>query len=185
MHTKNRGLHIRKTLYSITILAVLLAAFGFWSLLSARAQGSIMKTPTSAIVSLSVNKTTFNTAEDITLQVTITNPAGHSIRMLKWFIPLEGFVEAPLFTIVRDGEPVTYLGIMVKRAAPTEQDYITLAAGESLKCDVNLSDYYDLSLSGDYTVTYDVTSIQLYAGKGIGQLNNDRLTSNILSVSIH
>jgi hypothetical protein len=133
------------------ILAVILIAFGIRNLLAARVQGSAAKTLMKMAVSLSIAKTIFNTAEDVTLRVTITNPTSHSIRVLKWFIPLKG-VEGPLFTILRNGGRVTYLGIMAKRAASTKQAYITLTAGESLICDVNLPDYYDLSVPGNYMV---------------------------------
>jgi len=149
--------------------------------LSARAQGTTAKTPTSAIVNLSADKADFDTAEEVTLHVTITNPNEPSIRVLKWFTPLEG-VERPLFTITRDGEPVTYLGVVVKRPAPTEQGYITLPAGESLTSDVNLSVYYDLSVSGNYEVRYNVTSIQLYAEQ---DNHSGSLTSNTLGIFIN
>jgi peptidyl-Lys metalloendopeptidase len=172
-------------LYGLLFVAVVLIAFGVKSLLSARAQGTTGKTPTVAVVGLRADKALFKTGQEVTLHFTITNPNDTSIRVLKWFTPLEG-VEQPLFTVTRDGEPVTYLGVMVKRPAPTEQDYITLAAGESLTSDVNLSAYYDLSVSGNYEVMYDVTSIQLYAEEDNKQINRTgHLTSNKLSMFIN
>jgi len=70
---------------------------------------------------------------------------------------------------------------MIKRLATTDKDYITLAAGESTSSDVILSDYYDLSVSGNYEVMYDVSSIQLYAEENTTQTNRTgRLTSNKL-----
>jgi len=172
-------------LYGLLFVAVVLIAFGVKSLLSARAGGTTAKTPAGAVVSLSVDKADFDTAEAVTLHVTITNPNDFSIRVLKWFTPLEG-VEQPLFTVTRDGEPVTYLGAMVKRPAPTEKDYITLATGERITSDVNLSAFYDFSISGNYEVMYDVTSIQLYAGEDLAQLNKTgHLTSNTLGMVIN
>lgn len=184
MHIKNQISLTHITLYGLLILSVFLIAFGVKSLPSTRAQATTAKTPAGAVVSLSADKADFDQAEDVTLHVTITNPNDTSIRVLKWFTPLEG-VEQPLFTVTRDGEPVTYLGIMVKRPAPTEQDYITLKAGESLTSYVNLSAYYDLSVSGNYKVRYDVTSIQLYAAEDNGQLNKTgHLASNTLGMFI-
>jgi len=174
----------QKGIALLVLVAVILVAFGIRNLLSARAQGGGMKTPRGAVVSLSTDKATFAAAEDIILHLNITNPTSHSIRLLKWFTPLEG-VEGPLFTVLRNGEPATYLGMMVKRAAPTDRDYMSLTAGEGLTCEVNLSDYYDLSVSGNYRVMYDVTSNQLYGEKENEQLHNDRLTSNTLSIFIH
>jgi peptidyl-Lys metalloendopeptidase len=119
---------------------------------TARAQEIATETPTNLVVSLSADKAFFGAAEGAILHVTMTDPSDYSIRILKWFTPVEG-VEEPLFILIRDGEPVTYIGKMVKRPAPTEQDYLTLKAGESITSDVDLLQYYDLSISGNYAVT--------------------------------
>jgi len=164
-----------------------LAAFHVASALgnsrSGHTQGDSARPPMSAVVVLGVDRTSFDRTEDVILHVTITNPTGHSLRILKWFTPLDG-VERSLFTVMRDGERVSYLGKMVKRAAPTDKDYITLRAGESMTTDVDLSEYYALSVSGNYDVKYDVTSIQLYAENEEGRFNNGRLTSNALHLFI-
>ena len=184
MRTNNHILLTRMALYGLMALAILLIAFGVKSMLSARAQGTNSKTPTGAVASLGSEKTSFGAVEQVNLQVTITNPNDFSVGVLKWFTPAEG-VQGPLFTVTRDGEPVAYIGIMVKRAAPTAQDYLTLGAGESLTRTVDLSAYYDLSISGNYEVRYDVSSIQLYAQEDNRQLNiNDHLTSNELNMFI-
>ena len=180
MHIKNQLSLTHNILYGIMSLAVLLAAFGAGNLPPARAQGTTAKTPTGAVVSLSAEKGFFGAAREVTLHVTITNLDEPSIRVLRWLIPAEGLTE-PLFTVTRDGEPVAYLGMLVKRAAPTEQDYITLAAGESLSRAVNLSDYYDLSVSGNYAIQYDVASVELYAK---ADNNAGRLASNTLNLFI-
>ena len=133
-----------------------------------------------AVVSLSADKAFFGATNEVTLHVTITNPNADSIRVLGWFIPAEGLTE-PLFTVTRDGEPVAYLGMLVKRAAPTEQDYITLTAGESLTRAVNLSAYYDLSVSGNYAVRYDVAWAELYAK---ADSNASLMASNTLNLFI-
>jgi peptidyl-Lys metalloendopeptidase len=165
------------------ILVVFLAIFGVKNLLSSHTQGVSAKAPMSAVVSLSTDKVSFDETEDVILHVTITNPNSYPIRILKWFTPLDG-IERSLFTVLRNGELIRYKGRMIKRAAPTDKDYITLKEGESVTSDVNLSQYYALSVSDNYEVTYDVTSLQLYVEKEIGQLNNGRLTSNTLSMFI-
>ena len=147
------------------------------------AQGDSAGAPMRAVVVLRVDRTSFDKTEDAILHVTITNPTSHSLRLLRWFTPLDG-VERSLFTVTRNGEAVFYLGKMVKRAAPTDKDYLTLAAGESVTRDINLSEYYALSVSGSYEVKYDVTSIQLYADTQVGKFNSGRLTSNVLHLYI-
>jgi len=180
MHKKDLIALTRRILYGMILLAGLLAAFGAGNLPPARAQGNVANTPPGALVSLSADKVSFGAADPVTLQVTITNPGADSIRVLGWFTPAEG-VSEPLFTVTRAGEPVAYLGAVYKRAAPTGQDYITLAAGGSLTRAVDLSAYYDLSVSGNYSVRYDVLSPDLYAG---GNDQAASLVSNTLDLFV-
>jgi peptidyl-Lys metalloendopeptidase len=129
-------------------------------------------------VTLSSDVTSFPSTAEVFVHMTFTNSSEFSVKVLKWYLPIDG-MEAPLFTITRDGEPVTYLGILVKRSAPTENDYITLQAGEILTLDVALSPYYDISVSGNYSIIYDVASDDLY--NGVVE-NAGRLTSNLLNL---
>jgi peptidyl-Lys metalloendopeptidase len=169
MQIKKQISFIRKTLHWIILLVIFLATFGVEDLPFARAQSSQNATPTDAQVSLSMDKSSFVASENVILHVTITNPLDHAIRILKWFTPIEG-VKEPLFVITRDGKPVPYLGMFVKRAAPTEVNYFTLKAGESLIYDVDLATYYDFSVSGNYTVTYNTASMNMYADGSAGNL---------------
>ena len=184
MQTKDQISMIRKTLYGLMMLALILSTFGAWNVPTARAQETAAETLAGAIVGLSADQSFFGTTEDVILHVTITNPNSYSIRMLKWLTPVGG-VERSLFTVTRDGKSVVYVGKIVKRVAPTEKDYIVLAAGESLTRDVNLSDYYNLSISGTYAVKYNVVSSGLYATEDGKQFNTaDHLTSNMMELSI-
>ncbi len=106
-------------------------------------------------VSLSVEKTSLSAREDVAVKVTVTNTSSQPVRLLEWYLPGEGLKEG-LFEVTRNGEPVEYLGPHVKRAAPQEQDYVTLAPGESLTGFAPISGMYDLSESGSYTVRYAV-----------------------------
>jgi hypothetical protein len=130
-------------------------------------------------ISTSNGRETFDKNEAVTLHVIITNSGSNAIRLLKWFTTLEG-VDRSLFTVLRDGEPVAYLGRLVKRAAPTREDYLTLSAGESLNCDINISEYYDLSVPGRYVLKYEVSSLQLFEQP----LVNGNLTSNSIYISV-
>jgi peptidyl-Lys metalloendopeptidase len=137
-------------------------------------------------VSLSVDQTSFGETENVVLHVTITNPGSQTIKVLKWFTPFSDFME-PLFNVSVDGKSAAFIGALYKRAAPTEQDYITLAAGESLTGDVNLGSYYDLSASGNYAVNYSVSSASLYLGEASGQklpAFSGRLSSNAIDLFV-
>src|SRR5262245_10625415 len=116
-------------------------------------------------VSLSVSQSNFDSTQDVWVTVTLSNNTKDTVSVLKWFTPVGG-VEEALFVVKRDGQPVAYLGPRYKRVPATEQDYISLKAGESVSSAVNLGQYYDLSQSGQYEVAYGVTGFNLFNEKG-------------------
>jgi peptidyl-Lys metalloendopeptidase len=146
----------------------------------AHAQNAQAGAPGIAVINLNTDKTSFTAAENVILHVTITNPNSYPISILKWDIPSVSITE-PLFTILINGIPVKYLGSLSTRLAPTEQDYITLQAGENQTRDVNVSSYYDFSASGTYAIVYNVSSGELYADlsngftKSAGQLASNEV----------
>jgi peptidyl-Lys metalloendopeptidase len=81
------------------------------------------------------------------------------VKLLKWFTPVDG-MEEPLFTVTRDGQQVQYLGAHYKRPGATDADYLKLASGESLTWKVDLTEFYDLSQTGDYKVQFNVGPMQ-------------------------
>jgi len=135
------------------------------------------------VVTLSTTQSQFSAAEQVQVTVTISNPTRNSLRILKWFTPLEG-VEESLFSVKRDGEPVTYIGAYYKRPAITGNDYITLKAGESLTRVVNLGDYYDLGTSGQYEIRYSVASTNLFNEKASNFKVQEALSSAAISVKV-
>jgi peptidyl-Lys metalloendopeptidase len=140
--------------------------------------------PAEAVVSLRADRTAFRAGENVILQASITNPHDEAIQVLKWYLPADG-LEAPLLNVTRDGEPVPYVGPVFKRRAPTEEDYLVLQPGETVSGSLDLAAYYDLSASGNYTVTFDAHSEELYARQDKELLKmNGRLASNAISVFI-
>lgn len=85
---------------------------------------------------------------------TLTNRGDRPVSVLKWHTPLEG-IRNDIFRIVKDGEPVPYVGPMVKRAQPTAEDYVTLAPGETASATVDLGAVYAFPEPGRYEVRYD------------------------------
>lgn len=128
------------------------------------------------VVELSVAQGEFDSSQDVLVTVKVSNPTKHTVRILKWFTPVDG-VEEPLFAVTRDGEPVSYIGAIYKRPAVTGKDYVSLKSGESITSVVNLGDYYDLSASGQYEVFYSVASFELFNEKGNAFKFRDVLTS--------
>lgn len=98
---------------------------------------------------------------DVAVDVVFTNTGDSPISVVKWFVP-DGQPEGNLFLLTRNGEAVSYLGPIVKRAAPTANDMITLAPGESMIRTAELSELYDLSASGVYAIQYGAASAQLF-----------------------
>lgn len=113
-------------------------------------------------VSIAPAKHTLTKDDDVVLDVTITNTSSAPQTILKWHTPFGG-VEEPLFAVTRDGAKVPYLGKRYKRPAPTAKDYYLLKPGASHTARVELSALYDMSVTGDYTVTYNTGSTQLFA----------------------
>ncbi len=74
-------------------------------------------------------------------------------QYLKWNTPLETPLSADIFQVMsEDGQRSAYVGRKVKRGAPSEQDYRTIAAGEEITVRINLAQYYDITAAGKYTV---------------------------------
>lgn len=135
-----------------------------------------------AVVSLSVEQGAFSSSQDVLVKVAISNPTNHTVKVLKWFTPVDG-VEESLFAVMRNGEPVAYMGAHYKRPAATGSDYISLRSGESINAVVNLSQYYDFSQSGNYEISYAVAADNLFDEKGNAFKYRDVLTSEKVTVT--
>jgi len=134
-------------------------------------------------VSLSVSQGEFDSSQDVWVTVTLSNDTQHTVRVLKWFTPVDG-VEESILVVKRDGQPVAYIGPHYKRPAATEKDYISLKAGESVTSAVNLGEYYDLSQSGQYEVTYGVNSFNLFSERGNAFQAKDVLSSEKITMNV-
>jgi peptidyl-Lys metalloendopeptidase len=180
----------RTIVYIVTILILLSPAFlstPVSSVQASSAEPSSQAQTTgigSALVSLSVDQASFVAEEPVIVHVRITNPNLEAIRVLKWLTPTHTMQDS-LLAVTREGQPVHYLGAIYKRSAPTDEDYLTLQPGEALSGEINLSALYDLSSSGNYAVTYDVGSPDLYGPETDGLSGAQRrLTSNTIRLFI-
>jgi len=108
-------------------------------------------------------------SDNVVVNVTVTNTSAVTQYLLKWQTPL-GAIEAPLFEVTRDGLPVRYLGVQVKRAAPTAADYIALKPGASLGRRIELSALYDMGVTGAYSVRWRAGATQLFNRPGVMRL---------------
>jgi len=92
--------------------------------------------------------------EPMKIKFLLKNTTGQKLNILKWFTPLEGF-NASIFSITRDGEPVKYIGRVVKRGAPAPEDYIAIDAGAEVSVEVDLAEAYNIYQIGEYSVEFN------------------------------
>jgi len=118
------------------------------------------------VVSVAPEKASMGKSDDVVVKVTFTNTSGSPQYVLKSHTPFEG-VSAPVFEVTRDGQPVRYMGKIVKRAAPTAADYYLLKPGASYTVKVELSSLYDMATTGDYAVRFHAASPQLFAANAL------------------
>jgi peptidyl-Lys metalloendopeptidase len=122
-------------------------------------------------VAISTEKHAFGKADDIVVNVTMTNTSASAQYVLKWHTPF-GEIEESLFEVTRDGQKVPYLGAHYKRPSPTAADYYLLKPGATYRMKVELSGLYDMSITGDYMVRYQAKSPGLFSaelsGRGVG-----------------
>jgi len=116
-------------------------------------------------VRVTPERQTLAKSDNVVVNVTVTNTGATTQYLLKWQTPL-GAIEAPLFEVTRDGLPVRYLGVQIKRAAPTAADYVALKPGASLSRKIELSALYDMAISGAYSVRWRDGATQLFNRPG-------------------
>jgi peptidyl-Lys metalloendopeptidase len=133
-------------------------------------------TANGVAVSISPQKHMLEKSDDVIVNVTITNTSASPQYLLKWHTPF-GEIEESLFDVTRDGVKVPYLGAHYKRPAPTAADYYLLKPGASHSIKVELSAMYDMSITGDYQISYNTKSLALFSaelsGKGIGAVSRE------------
>ncbi len=123
-------------------------------------------------VQLSADKAALHQDESVEVAVTFTNNARHAVRLLAWYAPA-GELEEDLFVLERDGQPVEFIGPHYKRPTPEEADYVTVPPGKSVTRKVDLTNFYDLSQTGNYSVRYAIELMQPGARKTVSLESND------------
>jgi peptidyl-Lys metalloendopeptidase len=132
-------------------------------------------------VTLSSESANLNGTDDVKVSVTMTNLTAESVYVPKSYVPSQAATSG-VFTVMRNGEPVPYLGALVKRGAFTAKDFVRIAARSSVDYTVELSSLYDLSVTGVYTVQYDVQSVQTFRGRTLDRAATERLATQSQSL---
>lgn len=117
---------------------------GMGSMLAANAAGIEVRLGAAAEKDFGSGKITYS----------LSNTTDASVQVLRWMTPIDG-VSNDIFSVSRNGEEVAYTGRLVKRPLPTDADYITLAPGQTVSTEVDLSAYYDMRKGGQFSVRYN------------------------------
>jgi hypothetical protein len=91
--------------------------------------------------------------QPIVARFTLTNEGTAPARVLTWLTPLEG-LWGNIFRVTQDGRDVPYAGPMLKRGAPTADDYVTIPPGAAVHESVDMSPAYDLHAPGRYRIEF-------------------------------
>ncbi|MEO8195546.1 MAG: M35 family metallo-endopeptidase [Thermoanaerobaculia bacterium] len=129
---------------------------------------------------LEVDRAWLAADDDVVAAVTITNDSARTMVMPRWQVP-GARLEADLFQVTRDGQPVDYTGILVKRPAPTPADFVAIAPGQSISGRTELSRHYDMASGGEYLVSY---RLDLAAGNRLAELavESDMAASDAVAI---
>jgi len=120
---------------------------------------------------------------------TVTNQGDQAVYLLTWYTPLEG-VLGDIFKVTHQGKELAYQGPMVMRAAPLPEQYIQLGVGESETVVVGLSDAYDVTKPGKYTIAYrspfisDVAHNESDFADAVDELGPVRIVSSPITLKI-
>ncbi|XP_078379247.1 uncharacterized protein LOC144662332 [Oculina patagonica] len=101
-----------------------------------------------------VCKRSYKTTEDVKCDFHLKNNGDRAYSVLTWNTPLNKLAPKGL-VVTRDGKKLKYDGILMKREAPGRRDFVTIAAGETVSSNFDLSSGYDTAKPGTYTVALD------------------------------
>ncbi|ALK98543.1 peptidase M35 [Massilia sp. WF1] len=134
----------------------------------AGAEAALAAAAGEVTVSVTPERQNLAKSDDVVVRVTVTNASAATQYLLKWQTPF-GAIEAPLFEVTRDGLPVRYLGMQVKRPAPGAADYVALKPGASRSVRVELSALYDMAITGAYSVRWRADATQVFSRPGVAR----------------
>lgn len=96
--------------------------------------------------------------------VTAINRGDAEERISRWDLPIEfeGSLGAPLLDVTHEGQPVDYIGKLVKRAPSDESDILSLAPDQAIVMKVDVARAYDLAQGGHFEVRYKADNAQAH-----------------------
>jgi peptidyl-Lys metalloendopeptidase len=134
---------------------------------------------------IDMEKSFLGDADGAAVRVTLRNDAGQDLYLLHWQTAVRG-VQADIFDVRLNGKAVAYTGRQYKWAKPQAEDYVRVPAGRSVSAEVDLSASYDMSRTGEYTVSYRVPVQDALSGIGtkIAAAGLSEIESNTVQLGV-
>ncbi|HEV8632266.1 MAG TPA: M35 family metallo-endopeptidase [Thermoanaerobaculia bacterium] len=139
--------------------------------------------PVGLWASIDAAKSFVGRADRPVVTVTLGNDSARDLYVVAWQTPLRG-VQGNLFDVRRNGEPVAYLGPLVKRAAPRAGDYLRIPAGDARSVRVDLAAAYDFSRGGEYTIQYRTALQDALRDDAPAAIDVTEVASNVAIVAV-
>lgn len=155
-------------------------------------QASAQENPVALKSIIEPESSGYTISEQLNLHFTLSNNSDMTLSVLKWNTPLEG-LNHDMFLVEKDGSPVPYLGRLVKRGTPQDDDYLTLKPGEAVSAVVDVSEGYGLYESGNYSVTLKTSLLDMGSeqpdllaakAKTLGLMPKGELDSNTVTLKL-
>ena len=105
-------------------------------------------------VVLEAKQIEYNGAEPVTILFTLTNESDLTISISRWDIPFDGLYN-DTFRVVKDDQPIKYIGPLSMIAETRPEDYLTLRPGEVISTTFDLAVSYELKIPGEYIIHYE------------------------------
>lgn len=107
-------------------------------------------------VEVASQKSQYAPADAVAVEVRFSNVGSDPAPLARWMLEAGG-IDASHLVVTQGGAVVPYLGARVKRRAPTSEDTITLAPGETRVAVFDLAAYFDLRAGGAFQVDLSPT----------------------------
>jgi len=108
----------------------------------------------TAFSQLTATLRTTSTPTVVVLDIHNYNP--YPVALLRYNLPMDQrFGGVNTFRVYLDGQPVPYVGAVVKYADPDLSEYVILSAKETVSATVVLHNLYDFTKTGEYKVQFD------------------------------
>lgn len=134
---------------------------------------------------LQAEKAFVGATDDVFVRFALRNDSAQDLYVLSWQTPLRGIRE-DIFEVTLNGKPVQYTGRLYKWATPQAADFIRIPAGGTVSARVEISEAYDISRTGEYTVRYRVPVREALRATGakVAAAQLGHIESNVINLGI-